>query len=56
MTTEFDVATLQQGTSGGSNLPSFTQALRDDLGLRIEPQKSRVSMLVVERVEEPAPN
>jgi uncharacterized protein (TIGR03435 family) len=39
-----------------SPLPSFTTALDEQLGLRVEPRREPVPVLVVDRVEPPAPN
>ena len=37
-------------------LPAFSDALRDELGLRYETESRPVPVLIVERVEEPTPN
>src|SRR5262249_11971876 len=35
--------------------PSFTQALQDQLGLKLEPQTGPVDVVVIDHVEEPSP-
>ena len=39
-----------------SDAPSLETALRDDLGLRLEPRRGPVDMLVVDRIERPTEN
>jgi hypothetical protein len=38
------------------SLPSFTAALRDQFGLRLEPTRGPVDVLVVDSVHQPAAN
>jgi uncharacterized protein (TIGR03435 family) len=52
----FDVSTLREGLRGDPTLPSFSEALRNELGLRVEQQRSRVRNLVVEQVTPPTDN
>jgi uncharacterized protein (TIGR03435 family) len=57
--TEFDPSTFftnWRASRSTEHLPSFANALRDDLGLRIDNQRRLVPMLLVERVEEPTPD
>jgi|SRR5580700_4627952 uncharacterized protein (TIGR03435 family) len=39
-----------------SGPPSISTALRDRLGLKLEPQTGPVDVLVIDHVEEPSPN
>lgn len=39
-----------------AQLPAFTDALRDDLGLKLESERRDVPALIVEHVESPTPN
>jgi uncharacterized protein (TIGR03435 family) len=56
----FNPSTLRPvGTSAsavGATLPSFATALRNDLGLRIDPERRAIPMLVVDVVAEPTAN
>lgn len=54
----FDPASLNEkyAEATPSQLPSFADALRTELGLRLETQRRPVSMLIVENVEVPTPN
>jgi len=45
-------ADQQSDTSG----PTFLEALRDQLGAKLEPQKGPVVVLVIDHIEEPSPN
>jgi uncharacterized protein (TIGR03435 family) len=45
-------AAVQPDTSG----PSFEEALREQLGIKLQPQKGAVSVLVVDQVERPSEN
>jgi bla regulator protein blaR1 len=45
-------STIQPDESG----PTFLEALKDQLGLKLEPQTGPVDVLVVDHVEEPSPN
>jgi len=36
--------------------PSFLEALRDQLGLKLKPTRAEIQMLVVDHVEQPSPN
>jgi len=36
--------------------PTFLEALKDQLGLKLEPQTGPVDVLVIDRIEEPSPN
>jgi bla regulator protein blaR1 len=36
--------------------PSFIEALRDDLGLKLKPTRAPIQTLVVDHVEQPTPN
>jgi uncharacterized protein (TIGR03435 family) len=60
--TKFDMADLPfyagrlTGPGPSSHYPSFYTALRDDLGLKLEPRRERVPLLVVEHVEAPTEN
>jgi uncharacterized protein (TIGR03435 family) len=36
--------------------PTFQEALRDQLGLKLEPQMGPIDFLVVSSIEEPSPN
>ena len=38
------------------NGPSFTEALKDQLGLKLQPRKGAVDVFVVDHVEQPIPN
>lgn len=40
----------------GANGPSVAQAVREQLGLKLEPRTGSVNVLVVDHVEEPSPN
>ena len=42
--------------AGADGLPSLFTALREQLGLRLEPQTDSVDALVIDRVEPPTPN
>jgi uncharacterized protein (TIGR03435 family) len=39
-----------------SNGPTFLEALKEQLGLKLEPQKGPVDVLIIDHVEEPTPN
>ncbi|HVY94454.1 MAG TPA: TIGR03435 family protein [Bryobacteraceae bacterium] len=43
-------------TTAESDLPSLPAALQDQLGLRLEPQKAPVEMLVIDSAERPSEN
>ncbi len=45
-------STVQPDESG----PTFTEALKDQLGLKLVPQMGPVAVLVIDHVEEPSPN
>ena len=45
--------TAQADDSGG---PSFTTAIREQLGLRLENQRDSVDVLVIDRIEHPSEN
>jgi uncharacterized protein (TIGR03435 family) len=36
--------------------PSFQQALKDQLGLKLEPQKAPLEMMIIDRIERPSEN
>jgi len=36
--------------------PTFLEALREQLGLKLEPQTGLVNLVVVDHIEEPSPN
>jgi uncharacterized protein (TIGR03435 family) len=36
--------------------PTFTEALQDHLGLKLQPQTGPVDVLVIDHVEQPSPN
>ena len=42
--------------SSDADAPSFFTALREQLGLKLEPTRGPVDILVIERIEQPAPN
>jgi uncharacterized protein (TIGR03435 family) len=54
----FASTTLNPPAAGpaGSNAPSLFTALREQLGLSLEPQRGEVDVFVIERVERPAAN
>ena len=39
---------------GSSSAPSFFTALRDQLGLKLEPTKASVDVLVIDHIERPS--
>ncbi len=48
---------MKPSTSGGADtLPDFYEALREQLGLRLEPTKGLVDVIVIDRVRRPSPN
>jgi len=49
-----ELARLQPNLA--QDLPSFADALRDDLGFTLEPSRHDFPVLIVERVEQPTPN
>lgn len=57
---EFAMAQLtpsnEQTSADPSALPSFTSALREELGLKLEPATAPVDVLVIDHVEQPSPN
>ena len=58
MEMRFDPESLNEKYAGAtpSQLPSFADALRVELGLRLETQRRTVPTLVVENVEVPTEN
>jgi uncharacterized protein (TIGR03435 family) len=36
--------------------PSFFEALKDQLGLRLKPTKAEIQTLVIDHLEQPSPN
>jgi uncharacterized protein (TIGR03435 family) len=46
----------QDGTRSDATAPSFEQALKEQLGLRLEAKKGPVEVLVIDRVEQPSGN
>jgi uncharacterized protein (TIGR03435 family) len=67
LTGEFDLDVLFQpeGLGGAligpppqslSDAPGLTTALQDELGLRLEPRRGPVDVLVVDRIERPTEN
>lgn len=59
LTMVFDPASLSQRSAPSpvtAQLPAFSTALRDDLGLHMEPEQRGVPVLIVEHVESPTEN
>lgn len=46
----------EQASADPSALPSFTSALREELGLKLESASAQVDVLVIDHVEQPSPN
>ena len=42
--------------AGDPSTPSLFTALQEQLGLKVEPQKDAVDILVIDHVEQPSPN
>ena len=51
-----DVVTGPQGPAPASDAPSLPTALQDDLGLKLDPRRGPVDVLVVEKIERPTEN
>lgn len=51
-----DEEQMRTGTTPDSDAPSFPTALRDQLGLRLEPGQGPVKILVIDRLESPSEN
>ncbi len=47
---------IAQPAADAPELPSLSTALLDQLGLKLEPQRGPVDVLVIDHVEEPSPN
>ena len=47
-----DTSEVDNHESGGA----FREALKDQLGLKLEPEKGPVQVLVIDHVEQPSPN
>jgi uncharacterized protein (TIGR03435 family) len=52
----FAVAASANGASDPAAAPSFETALREELGLKLQPATAPVGVLVIDHVEEPTPN
>ena len=51
---ELQAAVLAQGIE--FDAPPLAEALRDQLGLRLEPTRLEIDILVIDRIDEPEPN
>ena len=46
----------ENGLAPASSAPELLTALQEQLGVRLQPSKGMVAMIVVDRVEQPSPN
>ncbi len=46
----------QNDTSADSSSPPLPKALQEQLGLKLEPTKGPVDILIIDHIEEPTPN
>jgi len=53
---EFDVELFWAVDSANEKLPSLLTAVRDQLGLRLQPGKTEIESLVIDHVERPTPD
>jgi len=56
LTGEFDVELFWAVDSANEKLPSLLTAVRDQLGLRLQPGKTQIEVLVIDHVERPTPD
>jgi uncharacterized protein (TIGR03435 family) len=51
-----DPSTPSTDTQPDSGVPTFLEALKEQLGLKLQPTKARVQVPVIDHVEQPSPN
>ena len=49
-------AGIQPDESGDESGPTFVEALKDQLGLKLVPETGPVNVLIIDHIEEPTPN
>jgi uncharacterized protein (TIGR03435 family) len=51
-----EVSSNANSAAPDPNGPTFLEALKDQLGLKLVPQTGKVQVLVIDHIEEPSPN
>jgi uncharacterized protein (TIGR03435 family) len=56
LTGDFDVELFWDADESNEKLPSLLTAVQDQLGLRLQPAKAAIEVLVIDHIERPTPD